>query len=34
VRTAAKEGDADRYIEEVLDVVRRALGKPLRTPRV
>jgi DNA-binding FrmR family transcriptional regulator len=34
VRTAAEEGDADRYIEEVLDMVRRALGKPLRTPRV
>jgi DNA-binding FrmR family transcriptional regulator len=34
VRTAAEEGDADRYIEEVLDVVRRALGKPVRNPRV
>jgi DNA-binding FrmR family transcriptional regulator len=34
VRTAAEEGDADRYIEEVLDMVRRALGKPLRAPRV
>jgi DNA-binding FrmR family transcriptional regulator len=34
VRTAAEQGDADRYIEEVLDVVRRALGKPVRTPRV
>ena len=34
VRSAAEQGDADRYIEEVLDVVRRALGKPVRTPRV
>jgi DNA-binding FrmR family transcriptional regulator len=34
VRTAAEKGDADRYIEEVLDVVRRALGKPVRSPRV
>ncbi len=33
VKTAAEQGDADRYIEEVLDVVRRALGRPLR-PRV
>jgi DNA-binding FrmR family transcriptional regulator len=34
VRTAAEKGDADQYIEEVLDVVRRALGKPVRNPRV
>ncbi len=34
VRTAAEQGDADRYIEEVLDVVRRALGKPVRAPKV
>jgi hypothetical protein len=34
VRTAAEGGDADRYIEEVLDVVRRAMGKPVRVPRV
>ena len=33
VRTAAEHGDADRYIEEVLDVVRRTLGKPVRNPR-
>jgi DNA-binding FrmR family transcriptional regulator len=31
VRTAAQQGDPDRYIEEVLDVVRRTLGKPVRT---
>jgi DNA-binding FrmR family transcriptional regulator len=30
VRTAAEQGDPDRYIEEVLDVVRRTLGKPVR----
>ncbi len=30
VKTAAEEGDADRYIEEVLDVVRRTMGKPVR----
>jgi DNA-binding FrmR family transcriptional regulator len=34
VRSAAEQGDADRYIEEVLDVVRRTLGKPVRNPRV
>jgi CsoR family transcriptional regulator, copper-sensing transcriptional repressor len=33
VRTAAEQGEADRYIEEVLDVVRRTLGKPVRNPR-
>jgi DNA-binding FrmR family transcriptional regulator len=33
VRSAAQKGDADKYIEEVLDVVRRTLGKPVRTPR-
>jgi CsoR family transcriptional regulator, copper-sensing transcriptional repressor len=33
VKIAAEQGDADRYIEEVLDVVRRTLGKPVR-PRV
>ncbi len=30
VRHAAEHGDADRYIEEVLDVVRRTLGKTVR----
>ncbi len=33
VRTAAEQGDAEHYVEEVLDVVRRTLGKPVR-PRV
>jgi DNA-binding FrmR family transcriptional regulator len=34
VRTAAENGDAERYIDEVVDVVRRTLGRPLRgTPR-
>jgi DNA-binding FrmR family transcriptional regulator len=30
VRTAALHGDADRYVEEVVDVVRRTLGRPIR----
>lgn len=30
VRTAAEHGDADRYVEEVVDVVRRTLGRPTR----
>jgi DNA-binding FrmR family transcriptional regulator len=34
VRTAVERGDSDQYIEEVLDVVRRALGKPVRATRV
>jgi DNA-binding FrmR family transcriptional regulator len=32
VRTAAERGDADVYADEVLDVVRRTLGRPVRTP--
>ena len=31
VRRAAEHGDADRYIDEVVDVVRRTLGRPVRT---
>ena len=31
VRTAAEHGDADRYVEEVVDVVRRTLGRPVRS---
>ncbi len=30
VRTAAERGEADVYVEEVLDVVRRTLGRPVR----
>jgi DNA-binding FrmR family transcriptional regulator len=30
VRTAAEHGEADAYAEEVLDVVRRTLGRPIR----
>jgi CsoR family transcriptional regulator, copper-sensing transcriptional repressor len=30
VRTAAERGEADAYVEEVLDVVRRTLGRPVR----
>lgn len=31
VRTAAERGEADRYVDEVIDVVRRTLGRPVRT---
>ena len=31
VRTAAEHGDADVYVEEVIDVVRRTLGRPVRS---
>lgn len=30
VRTAAEHGEADAYVEEVIDVVRRTLGRPVR----
>jgi CsoR family transcriptional regulator, copper-sensing transcriptional repressor len=30
IRTAAERGEADAYVEEVLDVVRRTLGRPIR----
>ena len=34
VRTAAAQGEADRYVDEVVDVVRRTLGRPVgRTTR-
>ena len=31
VRTAAERGEADRYVDEVVDVVRRTLGRPVQT---
>ena len=31
VRTAAEHGVADRYVDEVIDVVRRTLGRPVRS---
>ncbi len=31
VRTAVARGEADRYVEEVLDIVRRTLGRPIRS---
>jgi CsoR family transcriptional regulator, copper-sensing transcriptional repressor len=31
VRTAAEHGEADRYVDEVVDVVRRTLGRPVRS---
>ena len=30
VRSAAERGDADKYVDEVVDVVRRTLGRPVR----
>ena len=30
VRSAAERGEADKYVDEVIDVVRRTLGRPLR----
>ena len=33
VRTAAQRGEADRYVDEVVDVVRRTLGRPVRGAR-
>jgi DNA-binding FrmR family transcriptional regulator len=30
VRTAAARGEADAYVDEVIDVVRRTLGRPVR----
>ncbi len=30
VRTAAEQGNADQYVDEVIDVVRRTLGRPIR----
>jgi len=31
VRTAAEQGRSDEYIDEVIDVVRRTLGRPIRS---
>jgi DNA-binding FrmR family transcriptional regulator len=33
VRTAAEHGQVDEYVEEVIDVVRRTLGRPVRGAR-
>jgi len=30
IRTAAERGEAQQYVDEVLDVVRRAIGRPVR----
>jgi DNA-binding FrmR family transcriptional regulator len=32
VRTAAEQGKADDYVDEVIDVVRRTLGRPVPAP--
>ena len=31
VRTAAEQGHAEEYVDEVIDVVRRTLGRPIRS---
>src|SRR3954466_8770765 len=31
VRTAAERGEADAHVDEVIDVVRRTLGRPVRS---
>ncbi len=31
VRSAAERGEADQYVDEVIDVVRRTLGRPVRS---
>jgi DNA-binding FrmR family transcriptional regulator len=33
LRTAVETGDAQAYTDEVMDVVRRSLGRPVRSPR-
>ena len=34
IRTASEQGDVQQYVDEVLDVVRRTIGRPIRsTPR-
>jgi DNA-binding FrmR family transcriptional regulator len=33
LRTAVQTGDAQAYTDEVLDVVRRSLGRPVRSQR-
>jgi DNA-binding FrmR family transcriptional regulator len=33
VRSAAERGEADKYVDEVVDVVRRTLGRPVRGSR-
>lgn len=33
VRIAAERGEADQYVDEVIDVVRRTIGRPVRPTR-
>ena len=33
VRTAAERGESDAYVDEVIDVVRRTMGRPVRPSR-
>jgi CsoR family transcriptional regulator, copper-sensing transcriptional repressor len=31
IRTASEQGDVQQYVDEVLDVVRRTIGRPIRS---
>jgi len=31
IRTASEQGDVQQYVDEVLDVVRRTMGRPVRS---
>src|SRR5580765_2469628 len=33
IRTAAEQGEAEAYVTEVMDVVRRSMGRPVRAGR-
>ena len=33
VRSAAERGEADTYVDEIVDVVRRTLGRPVRASK-
>ena len=33
VRSAAERGEADMYVDEIVDVVRRTLGRPVRASK-
>jgi DNA-binding FrmR family transcriptional regulator len=32
IRTASEQGEVQQYVDEVLDVVRRTMGRPVRSP--
>jgi CsoR family transcriptional regulator, copper-sensing transcriptional repressor len=31
IRTASEQGDVQQYVDEILDVVRRTIGRPIRS---